>query len=83
MRSYIGIAVPDDLFTFFAELNAYKCLSCNHIIAAGMADVSKELALVNVSCATTVDQYGRPTGLVCAKCQDRFKDFIYDDKHTK
>ena len=77
MKTYIGLPVPDDMFTFFAELTAYKCVLCNHTYAGGMQDIEEDLACVAVECSSVVDNYGRPLGLVCKRCKPRFINFTY------
>ena len=76
MQTFIGNVIPDDMFKFFAELNAYKCCLCNHTYIEGMIETDT-ISGVQVVCSSVVDKYGRPIGLVCSKCEPKFTQFIY------
>ena len=65
------------MFVFFADLTAYKCAVCNHTYASGMIDVDKENTAIQVKCASLVDSFGRPVGLVCERCKPKFNKLIY------
>lgn len=77
MKLFIGKEVPEDMFVFFADLTAYKCVVCDHTYASGMVDIKEGQTAIQVKCASICDSFGRPVGLVCDKCKPRFNNFVY------
>ena len=78
MNLFLGRDVPEDMFVLFADLTAYKCASCDSLIATGVADTGSGSSIV-AECGSLVDSFGRPVGLVCLDCLPNFKEFHYKD----